>query len=260
MKRLLNMISYEYRMAVTRFGFWLAVILVSIPIMLSMVFELYVAEEGVAPSQIALRDAALLSHWLNLLMPVVVGISLADRMIRDRQLGLRELQGSTRLSIGEYVLAKYIGALLAGVTPVLLMLLLGSTVRVIRGEPAVMIPGTLLTFIGINLPAYAFITAFSLACPLIMPLRVYQVLFTGYWFWGNFLNPDVFPTLNGTLLTPNGFRVAQAFFNTYLWANPDMSQAPTKPEALLNVAVILTCAVGALVVTGRYLAWESQRI
>jgi len=37
----------------------------------------------------------------------------------------------------------------------------------------------LVTFLAINVPAYAFLTAFSPACPLVMPLRVHQVLFAG---------------------------------------------------------------------------------
>jgi hypothetical protein len=45
---------------------------------------------------------------------------------------------------------------------------------------------------------------------------VYQVLFTGYWFWGNFLNPAALPTLNGTVLTPSGAFAAYAFFGASL--------------------------------------------
>jgi hypothetical protein len=40
--------------------------------------------------------------------------------------------------------------------------------------------------------------AFSLACPLVIPLRICQVLFTGYWFWGKLISPKVFPTISDT--------------------------------------------------------------
>jgi ABC-2 type transport system permease protein len=81
-----------------------------------------------------------------------------------------------------------------------------------QGMPVAFLGYTWLAFLSISVPAYAFITAFSLACPVLMPVRVYQVLFTGYWFWGNFLNPEAIPTLNGTLLTAGGSYAMEGFF------------------------------------------------
>src|SRR6185436_5849652 len=67
-------------------------------------------------------------------------------------------------------------------------------------------------FAAITVPAFAFVVAFSIACPLFMPVPVYQVLFTGYWFWANFVPPALFPTLNGTLVTPSGIFALQGLF------------------------------------------------
>ena len=61
-----------------------------------------------------------------------------------------------------------------------------------------------------------------------MPLSIYQILFTGYWFWANFIPPKLFPTLNGTLLTPSGMFAQQVFF--------DGQASYTPADAVANLA------------------------
>jgi ABC-type glycerol-3-phosphate transport system permease component len=113
-----------------------------------------------------------------------------------------------------------------------------------------------LAFLAINIPASAFVVAFSLVIPLVMPIRVYQILFTGYWFWGNYLNPDVFPTLSGTLLTPGGRYALEAFFGTFNYSD---GSRYSKPEAWLNLLVLSTCVVLVLFSLDRYLAWQAAK-
>ncbi|HOG46667.1 MAG TPA: hypothetical protein PLB78_08475, partial [Anaerolineae bacterium] len=106
-------------------------------------------------------------------------------------------------------------------------------------------------------PAYLFVGAFSLACPAVLPVRVYQVLYTGYWFWGNFLNPKFVPTLAGTLLTPSGEFAAAGFFSASMVSG--MVSSHTSLEAVLSIAVLLACAAAALFALERYLAWQARR-
>jgi hypothetical protein len=108
----------------------------------------------------------------------------------------------------------------------------------------------LLAFLTIAVPAHAFVVAFSLACPLVMPLRVYQVLFTGYWFWGNMLNPKAFPTISETLLNAVGQYPLQAYF---------LSSGHTPPEATLNLLVLIACIATALFAINYYLHWQAKR-
>ena len=108
------------------------------------------------------------------------------------------------------------------------------------------------------LPAsFAFVVAFSLACPAIMPLRVYQILFTGYWFWGNFLSPQVFPTISGTLLNASGVYAQQGFFSGTLGQWRD--RLYTASEAWLNILVLGLCAAAVLFTLDRYLVRQSRR-
>jgi len=146
------------------------------------------------------------------------------------------------------VLGKYAGALLAVLTPAFLLIMAGAALFVAQGLP--------LSFLGINAPAYVFVGAFALALPEVLPVRVFQVLYTGYWFWGNFLTPTVLPTLNGTLLTPKGDFVAGALFhvNAFMYVEPY-----TLLSAVASLLVLTGCAAAALFAAERYLTWQARR-
>ena len=188
----------------------------------------------------------------------MVGILSADRLQRDFRMGVRELQESTPLHLAEYTLGKYFGVLLASLTPVLIWLWLITGLFIAFGNAPIEFFFTMtLAFIAIMVPAFAFVTAFSLACPLIMPLRVYQILFTGYWFWGNYINPEMFPTLNGTLLTPSGMYSYQGFFGGFINSTEPLTYSAS--DAALNLIVLGLCIIAVMVVLNVYLQWQSRR-
>jgi len=185
---------------------------------------------------------------VNVFFPVVAGVLTADRVKRDLTLGMRELQESTPLDPASYVLAKYFGALAACLLPLLGWVMAIAAVMTAIGHAA---PGFLLAvpvaFAAITVPALAFVVAFSIACPLAMPLAVYQVLFIGYWFWANFIPPGLFPTLNGTLLTPNGMFALQGFFGGPVSAAIAGPSRYDARDAVLNLAVLAACVIAVLV-------------
>jgi len=194
---------------------------------------------------------------LNVFFPVIVGMFSSDRLLRDRTLALRELQDSTALGRPTYVLGKYLGVLLSFLLPVLLWALAIGVVMTARGHtPASFLWAVSVAFLAITVPAFAFVVAFSLACPLLMPRSAYQILFTGYWFWGNFVPPNLLPTLNGTLLTPSGIYAWQGFFGGH---SAISGAARTAGSASLNLAVLALCIVAVLIAVERTLAWRSQR-
>lgn len=90
-----------------------------------------------------------------------------------------------------------------------------------------------------------------------MPLRVYQILFTGYWFWGNYINPEMFPTLNGTLLTPSGMYSYQGFFGGFINSTEPLTYSAS--DAALNLIVLGLCIIAVMVVLNIYLQWQSRR-
>ncbi len=197
---------------------------------------------------------------VNVFFPVVAGILSADRMRRDVRLGVRELQESTPLSRSSYVGAKYFGALASSLFPVFLWVMAIGVAMTTFGKSDVSILLALpAAFLAITVPAFAFVVAFSLACPMVMPLPIYQILFVGYWFWANFIPPALFPTLNGTLLTPSGIFALQAFFGVPASLSIQGAAHFTPVQAWLNLGVLASAIFGVLVLLERLLKFRSER-
>jgi ABC-2 type transport system permease protein len=264
MHRFTGIFRHELSMSIRRRGLWVAygllflfytVLLFSPPPLGEMVKGEVIPRSEIWPV------AARFLVAVNVFFPVVVGILSADRMQRDFRLGLRELQDSTPLSRPVYVLAKYLAALASSLLPVFLWVMAIAVVMTADGHaPIGFLSAVPVAFLAITVPAFAFVVAFSLACPLVMPLSVYQILFTGYWFWANFIPPDLFPTLNGTLLTPSGMYALHGFFggrvSLALHKGP---QQYTAVDAVMNLSVLGLCVVAVLLLLERYLARQARR-
>lgn len=196
----------------------------------------------------------------NVFFPVVAGILSADRVRRDFRLGLRELQDSTPLSRHVYVLTKYLGALAAFLFPLFLWVMsIAAFMAFIGRAHGSMLVAVPVAFLAITVPAFAFVVAFSLACPMVMPLSIYQILFTGYWFWANFIPPQLFPTLNGTLLTPSGIFAQQGFFGGEVSQALTGGLQSTPAGAVANLAVLGLCSAVALFLLDHYLGRLARR-
>jgi ABC-2 type transport system permease protein len=196
----------------------------------------------------------------NVFFPVVAGILSADRVRRDFRLGLRELQDSTPLSRPVYVLAKYLGALASSLFPLFLWVMgIAAVLTVVGRAHASMLYAVPVAFLAITVPAFAFVVAFSLACPMVMPLSIYQILFTGYWFWANFIPPKLFPTLNGTLLTPSGTFAQQGFFGGPASRALEGVAPYTQADAVANLAVLGVCSAAILFLLDFYLGHLARR-
>jgi ABC-type transport system involved in multi-copper enzyme maturation permease subunit len=248
-------------MSTRRWGMWLAFGLLSLLYVARTLLD--ASAQGTLPPLAhgqVWEYAGRTAYMLNLFMPVVGGIVAADRIARDVRLGVAELQHSTPTRRWPFVLGKYAGVLLSLLTPQFLILLLLGSLMVFCGMPPVLLLYTLVAFLAIVVPAYAFITIFSLAFPLIMPLRVYQVLFTGYWLWGNYLDPRVFPTISDTLLVACGKYAYEGFFGGGLGGRGVGYDVAfhTPLDATLNLMVLAICIVAALIALERYLAWQAR--
>lgn len=258
-----GILRHEIRMSLRRKGLWIAygllfvfhtVLLFAPPPVGEMVKGEVIGKDEVWP----VAGQFLLA--CNVFFPVVVGILSADRVRRDFQLGVRELQDSTPLSRHVYVLAKYLGSLAASLFPLFLWVMSIAAVLAVTGRAhASVLAAVPVAFLAITVPAFAFVVAFSLACPLVMPPSIYQILFTGYWFWANFIPPQLFPTLNGTLLTPSGMFAQQGFFGGQVSQALTRTVQHTPADAVANLAVLGLCSATALVLLDLYLGHLARR-
>ena len=260
MSQFLGITRHEFSMSIRRPGFWIAYILLCLFYIISVLTpSMDGSEDIIRPDQIW-PEAGHVVFMFNIFLPLLAGILTADRLQRDLRTGIRELQRSTPLSMPVYIAAKYVGVLLSVLTPMFLSVFVTGTVLVAKGlAPLSFLWPLLLAFLSIAVPAHAFVVAFSLACPLLMPLRVYQVLFTGYWFWGNLLTPKAFPTISDTVLNAVGQYPLQAFFRMYTDSTHKVEGGFTPPEAVLNLIVLMLCIAIALFILDLYLRWQERR-
>jgi hypothetical protein len=258
MSRFFGVFRHEFSMSMRRPGMWIAYGLVLLFYSIMVMYPVPEEKVTVLIDKQIWQYAGQMAFTFNLFLPVMVGILSADRLQRDFHQGIRELQASTPLRLAEYTLGKYFGVLVASLAPVFIWLWLITGLFIAFGNAPINFFFTMtLAFFAIMVPAFAFVTAFSLACPLIMPLRVYQILFTGYWFWGNYINPEMFPTLNGTLLTVSGMYAYQGYFLGFINSTEPLTYSAS--DATLNLIVLGLCVVAVMVVLNVYLQWQSRR-
>ncbi len=260
MRQFFSIVRHEFGMYVRRPGYWIAYILLSGFYIFSIFAESAdPAENVILPSEIWF-EAGNMVFMLNVFMPLLAGILTADRMKRDFTGGIRELQTSSPFSLPKYILSKFLASFAGVLMPIFILTLGAGSVMVIRKVAPVEFLGVLmLAFLSIVVPTHAFVTAFSLVCPLVMPLRVYQVLFTGYWFWGNLLSPKAFPTISDTVLNAVGQYPLQAFFKVTWDSTHNVEIGHTVPEAVINLAVLLVLITLALLAANYYLRLQTKR-
>src|SRR5712691_1704638 len=134
----------------------------------------------------------LIADWtslVNTFFPIAIGVLLADRLPRDRQTKVDELFTTMPGKLSTRLVGKYLGCLLATLIPVFAFYSIGIGCILYQNHNLSIIPMALATFATIALPGILFVSAFSIACPSLLWVPLYQFLFVGYWFWGNILSP-----------------------------------------------------------------------
>jgi hypothetical protein len=193
----------------------------------------------------------------NLLLPIIFGVFLADRLPRDQRTNVNELFTSMPGALSTRILGKYLGSALASIVPMFICYSLLITFLLYETHNLLTIPLFLIDFVLIVLPGLLFVAAFSIACPAILWVPLYQFLFIGYWFWGNALSPNAgIPTLSATILTPIG-----TYITTGILGIPQIPWVPnaTFLKGLASLLLLLGIAIFVLYVLWRYLSWQQNR-
>jgi ABC-type transport system involved in multi-copper enzyme maturation permease subunit len=199
--------------------------------------------------------------WFVTPLAMVFGIVLADRLVRDRKLGVAALLDVTPASRGARLAGKYLGACAAtAVPPALIYLLVAMGFAVWRGEPVALFWGA-ATFAVVVLPLLLLAGALAFLGPQLMPTPLFRVLVVGIWFWAGATEVDSqFPSLAATVLSLTMDYPQHVFFgSTDASTGPFEGAAlnflrphPTAATALLSLALILGLAA-AIVVAARAL-------
>lgn len=247
---------YEFRMQIRRRAVWITLTLIAL-----VLLGLGSRTPDLQNTLSHLSRFPLLSvlvTWTNaisILLPIGVGVMLADRLPRDRRYKVDELFTAMQGTLSARLIGKYLGTTLATIVPMFLFYLLGVGYITYQTHNILAIPLGLETFAVILLPGLLFISAFSLACPALLWVPLYQFLFVGYWFWGNIFPPGRgIPTLSDTILTPIGGFISAGFYHTGIF---DV-RGITNIQAIESVIALLGTAVLVLIALWGYLKWEQS--
>jgi ABC-2 type transport system permease protein len=234
-----GVLRYEFRMQIRRPALWITMALIA---------ALIIGTRGTFEqlwSDIATMSVMnVIGQWtfhVNYFFPVGVGVLLADRFPHDRRSKVGELFWSLPGKFNVRLIGKYFGAMLATLIPVLAFYAIGIGIIAYQTQNLLVIPLAIEEFAAIALPGILFISAFSIACPAILWVPLYQFLFVGYWFWGNLLVPRFgIPTLSRTILTPVGGYMATGFFGTsFAMAGATPLQGIESLLLLLGISVLV---------------------
>jgi len=259
MTQFIGVFRHEFNMSIRRKGLWIGNAIVIGLFVAAMLSPQKTGPDGFFSGNPPLQETGNMVYMFNMLIPLVAGILSSDRLQRDYRLGIRELQSSTAIKSGVYLAGKYFGSVISTLVPFFVTVVFLGLYAVFSGRaPIEVLEWVLLAFITIAIPTFVFVVAFSLVCPLFLPVRVYQILFTGYWFWGNFLNEKVFPTISGTILNSSGIYSLQGFFNGTISRTGESLHTPI--EALLNITVLFICAAIVLYSGYQYIAWQNRKV
>jgi hypothetical protein len=197
------------------------------------------------------------TQFVAALLPVGVGLVLADRLARDRRLHVEELLDSARGPLGARLFGKFFGSVLATLTPVTLFYF-AVIFYVLTQAPAFgVIPLAIAAFAAIVIPAVVFVAGFSIAVPVVMKVPVYQLLFIGYWFAANLMPPKIgLPSLTFTWLNATGAWAQEGLFN-FRWLLP-LPHA-TATGAYASIGLLLALGMVAIWGAWGYLRWRSGK-
>jgi ABC-2 type transport system permease protein len=254
---LLGVLAYEFKMQIRRRSLWIVYIGIAALLFRTMLNEIIHPQFfGLTNAPITTLVAALV-FATNILLPIPLGVFLADRLPRDRRTKVDELFTSMPGALRTRIVGKYLGSMLATIIPMFVCYILLIGFLFYQTHNLLSIPLVAVDFVLIVLPGLLFVAAFSIACPAILWVPLYQFLFVGYWFWGNWLSPRTgIPTLSQTILTPVGTYISAGM----LGVSPVgwVTSAPFW-EGLASLLLLLGIAVFVLYVLWRYLSWQQAR-
>jgi ABC-type Na+ efflux pump permease subunit len=210
--------------------------------------------DSITPQQIIVGA----THLLNMFLPIVFGILMADRLPRDRRLNTLELLDSLPVGSGSRLWGKYLGASLATALPLGLVYFGLAAILAVQRHAPVIVALEIPSFVLMVLPGLIFVGAFSIACTLVLPVPIYSALLIGYWFWGNVVSPERIPTLTCTPLTPIGGFAAHGLLGLQGSVCDGIIPPITPAQGWMSIALLLAVAILALAVTQTVMSFRTS--
>ncbi len=238
--------SYEFRMAVRGRVLWICLLpLLGLAILLVLT----------SPRASGLSSAsAKVGVWavlINVLATAGIGVAMADRVGRVRQLGLADLMAAMPVTYTQRLAGTMAGAIAAALAPVAaVMLTVGIVVGIVDGDPAAPL-WAILAFCTVIVPGTAALSTFATALGSVVPLAAARVVVVLVWLWATLFSTRIvpLPTVTGTVLSPLGDYVAVGWLHAdRIWAGQGRP-ALVSPQATglsATVSLFLLLAITCL--------------
>lgn len=255
---LLGAMRYEFLMQIRRIALWVGMLFLY-PFCFNHFNDFFLDPSTIPSARISLAQWA---QFIALFFPLAAGLLLADRFMRDRKTRIDELLTTTQSALSARLAGKYIGSALATLVPIFVAYAIGAALIISHWGAFGDVPVALGMFLAGLVPAVLFVGAFSIACTTVLWPVLYQFLFVGYWFWGNFLNPKLgIPTLNGTLLTPNGKNAITGLFLQGIDTHIKGYKLPvyTFQQGIESLLLLLGCALLVQLAAWGWLRWQQAQ-
>lgn len=255
---LLGATRYEFLMQIRRIALWVGMFFLY-PFCFNHFNEIFLDSSTFPAARYSLGQWA---QFIALFFPLAAGLLLADRFTRDRKIQVDELLTTTQSTLAARLAGKYLGNALATLVPIFVAYGIGAMLIIGHWNTFGDVPLALGLFLVGLVPAVLFVGAFSIACTTVLWPVLYQFLFVGYWFWGNFLNPKLgIPTFNGTLLTPSGKLAITGLFFSATGIHIGQSGQYSLPvstfqQGIESLLLLLGCALMAQVAAWAWLRWQ----
>lgn len=256
------MIRYEFLMQIRKRSLWIstAVLAVAMVVLQGDRGPRYVPDG--TPARIVMTNWAVL---FGVLLPLGFGMVLADRLVRDRRLGVGRVLDSLPTGPRTLVAGKYVGSVAATAVAGLATMLVAAGFEFAARRDIALFGWAFVAFALVMLPGLLFVGAFAVVTPMLITAPLFRILFVGYWFWGNMLSPLFLPSLTGTLLTPIGdYAASWLLGETALYAGVDGILPWLRPEpgataAAVSAGILLLFALIVVLLVGPPLYRRQQR-
>ena len=188
--------------------------------------------------------------WFTPLLAMVFGFVLADRLVRDRKLGVAPLLDVTPSNRSARLLGKYLGVCAATAVPVAgVYVVIGVVFAIWRERPAAVL-WAMATFAAVVVPLLLLTGALAFLGPQLMPTPLFRALIVGIWFWAGATEVESqFPSLAASVLSLTMDYPQHVFFGSRDPVGPFEGAAlnvlrpqATVGTALLSLALILGIA------------------
>jgi ABC-2 type transport system permease protein len=250
---------YEFTMQVRRPTLWVGMGLLAALLYVGSYNSLL--EDPLRGKVLTHHDDMLYWAWSTVgILTIGAGLLLADRFARDRRTHVDELLGANPVGSGTHLAGKYLGSVLATLTPIALIYGLGAVFLAARWGDIGVLPLAAAAFLLLVVPPTFFVGAFSIACTTVLWPPLYMFLFVGYWFWASLGSDVPIPTLGGTYLSPIEDDVINGIFHFGRYQHVTVANpTATVLQGIVNIAVLLTCGAIALTAARGLLRWRANQ-